>query len=211
MNYIYKITNMVNKKVYIGKTSSTIEERFREHIRTSKNKNAQGRPIYLAFRKYGIENFSIEEIECVETDEIASERESYWIRQYHSYVGFKDARGYNATLGGDGKAYLDLNEDEILMEYNKCNSAYIIANKHHVSTNTVYRILKKYDIERKNEKEIVMIRNNKIIKKFKSQVEANLYFNKDPESRCIGNVLKHRAKTAYGYEWKFLTEFMATG
>lgn len=50
-------------------------------------------------RKYGIEHFHIEQIE--ETDK-PEEREIYWINFYNSYKN-----GYNATLGGDGKKYID--------------------------------------------------------------------------------------------------------
>ena len=50
-------------------------------------------------RKYGIEHFHIELIE--ETDKL-EEREEYWIQQLGTYK-----HGYNATMGGDGKRYLD--------------------------------------------------------------------------------------------------------
>ena len=54
--------------------------------------------------KYGVENFSVE---LVEETNIPEEREKYWINYYRSYIGFSDCNGYNATLGGDGKAYAD--------------------------------------------------------------------------------------------------------
>ena len=38
MAYIYKIINNINQKIYIGKTSSTIEKRFKEHCNDSKKK-----------------------------------------------------------------------------------------------------------------------------------------------------------------------------
>ena len=210
MNYVYKITNKVNQKVYIGKTGKTIEERFNDHIYASKDEKEQGRPIYRAFNKYGIENFTIEEIECVETDEIASEREIYWIEHYNSYIGFKDCKGYNATLGGDGTASLNVNEDEIVEEYKNCKSAYAVAEKFQVSKATVYRILKKHNIYIKYEKEIAMIKGNKILRKFKSQSEANIYLHRDPKSRSIGNALKNRQTTAYGYQWKYIEKLEAT-
>jgi hypothetical protein len=47
-------------------------------------------------RKYGIENFDIKEIECVDNKEL-SEREMYWIKYYNTYYD-----GYNATKGGEG-------------------------------------------------------------------------------------------------------------
>lgn len=108
MAYIYKITNLINNKVYIGKTSHTsIQERFKEHLQDSKRTRCEKRPLYDAINKYGEKNFKIELIEEVPSDDIASKREQYWIEQYRSYVGFPDCNGYNATLGGDSKRYYD--------------------------------------------------------------------------------------------------------
>lgn len=101
MAYIYKITNDINDKIYIGKTNQTIKERWRQHYSDSKTRIvAEKRPLYLAMNKYGIEHFKIEEVEkCL--DEDAYKREIYWIEYYNSY---KD--GYNATLGRRWKEYL---------------------------------------------------------------------------------------------------------
>lgn len=107
MAYIYKIVNKTNNKMYIGKTSSTIEERFQEHCRDSKKARCEKRPLYDAMNKYGIEQFYIEKIEQVPNDEIASQREMYWIQTLRTYIGFEDCNGYNATLGGDSKRYYD--------------------------------------------------------------------------------------------------------
>lgn len=63
MGYIYKITNLINGKEYIGKTSLTIEERFKQHIRDSRRRAFEKRPLYDAINKYGVDNFIIEEVE----------------------------------------------------------------------------------------------------------------------------------------------------
>ena len=123
MSYIYKITNKINNKSYIGKTCSTVHKRFAEHVRDSRKPSKQIRPLYRAFNKYGIDNFSIEELEFCENNEIALQREQYWIDFYDTYKN-----GYNATYGGDGKqlydytqlanAYLELkNEREVCKKY----------------------------------------------------------------------------------------------
>ena len=78
MNYIYKITNIINGKLYIGKTGKTIEERFQDHKRASKAPYVN-RPLYDAMNKYGYEYFIIEEVECCKNDKEASIREMYWI------------------------------------------------------------------------------------------------------------------------------------
>ena len=101
MSYIYKIINNINGKIYIGKTNETIEERFKIHVKDSKKEIEKHRPLYRAFNKYGIENFSVEKVEECSPD-VVNERESYWIEYYNSFH-----YGYNATRGGDGRSYLD--------------------------------------------------------------------------------------------------------
>lgn len=105
MGYIYKITNSINDRLYIGQTQNTIAERWKGHKKSAVNSTA---PLYLAMRKYGVENFSIQVIEECD-DELLNEREIYWIEYYDSYHN-----GYNATMGGQGvikhsrKAILEL-------------------------------------------------------------------------------------------------------
>lgn len=91
---IYKITNLVNGHSYIGQ-SIDIARRWRAH--RSYNKTEVGhRPLYRAFEKYGLDNFSFEIIE--ECDKkFLNEREQYWINYYDTFYN-----GYNLTEGGDG-------------------------------------------------------------------------------------------------------------
>ncbi len=63
MAYVYVITNNINNKQYVGKTNFSLQKRFQEHIRDSKQQNKEHRPLYNAFNKYGIENFSIDVLE----------------------------------------------------------------------------------------------------------------------------------------------------
>ena len=83
---IYKITNTINGKVYVGQ-SVDINRRWRQH------KNSElDYPLYKAFKKYGIENFTFEVLEeCTITE--LNERERYYIQLYDS-CHF----GYNQTL-----------------------------------------------------------------------------------------------------------------
>ena len=94
---IYKITNNLNNKVYIG-CSRDIEHRWIAH--KSEAFNSKQIPynysIHKAFRKYGIENFTFEIIENILDKEQLFEREKFWIQYYDSYNN-----GYNETLGGN--------------------------------------------------------------------------------------------------------------
>lgn len=93
---IYKITNLINGKIYIGQTIQTIKERWYRHISNAKSLSSQERNMVIkrAIRKYGKENFTIELIEECE-DKNLDEREIYYIKYYDSYIN-----GYNSTLGG---------------------------------------------------------------------------------------------------------------
>lgn len=100
IGYIYKITNKINNKIYIGKTKDTIELRFKGHVRDAqKYKDGNFRShLYEAMNLYGIENFTVQEIESCNYD-LLSEREQYWIKYYNSQDG--DV-GYNICKGGEG-------------------------------------------------------------------------------------------------------------
>ncbi len=94
---IYKITNKINNKCYIGK-SSNIESRFEYHKMNYQTSKEWNKTLYKAFRKYGLENFIFEIIEKIEDyNDLCNEREKYWISYYDS-----KRKGYNATDGGDG-------------------------------------------------------------------------------------------------------------
>ena len=130
MSAIYKITNKINGKAYIGKTlKSNPIDRFKTHIKDSKIEGRKNRALYRAFNKYGIENFNFEVIEEVNDYTKLSEREIYYINKYDTYKN-----GYNETLGGDGTSKIDrdavidkylktFNIKEIALEFDVCESS----------------------------------------------------------------------------------------
>ena len=81
---IYKITNDVNDKIYVGKTLLNIQKRFFQHKAESLRNKNEKRPLYRAMNKYGYEHFHIELIEECPV-EILSDKEIYWINFYDSY------------------------------------------------------------------------------------------------------------------------------
>lgn len=100
---IYKITNLINQKVYIGQ-SSRPEKRFQEHCFKHENYISL---INQAISKYGKENFSFEIIE--EDIENYNEREKFWIKYYDSN---NPSKGYNIAPGGE-EPPLHCGEDSI--------------------------------------------------------------------------------------------------
>lgn len=102
---IYKITNKINNKVYIGQ-SKQVEHRLREHqlrpFRGDEKTNKEyNKYLYKAIRKYGLENFSFDILEeCLE-EELA-DKESYYINLFHSN---EEQFGYNNTDGYEYSSY----------------------------------------------------------------------------------------------------------
>lgn len=94
--FVYKITNSVNKFVYIGLTKRADPfQRWKEHLRSSKNTN---RRLYRAMRKHGVENFHFEIIATLKelkSEDLLFEVEKTYIKENNSYWF-----GYNDTLGG---------------------------------------------------------------------------------------------------------------
>lgn len=214
MPYIYKITNSINHKVYIGKTTRTVEERWKEHQKDFNKDISQKRPLYAAMRKYGILAFTIEPIEECSAKEL-DERERYWIEIYGSFKN-----GYNATLGGDGKAYIDY--DLVVSTYKETQNITKTAEILHIGRDTVSIIL-----DAKKEPKLLSTEVNQrqfgkpvkqydllgnYIKTFPSVKSAatSLGVLKTRADRGaashISAVCKGKRKTAYGYIWRFEEE-----
>lgn len=94
---IYKVTNKINNKIYIGKTYN-FEKRKAQHLYDIND----GLPFHAALKKYGINNFRWEIIDYSDNDKEIREKEIYWIKKYNSCIFFKESQGYNLTLGGEG-------------------------------------------------------------------------------------------------------------
>lgn len=200
MAYIYQIQNDINNKIYIGKTEFSIEKRFKEHCKDAFKESAEKRPLYAAMRKYGIEHFSISLIE--ETNE-PEERERYWIETCGSFKN-----GYNATMGGDGKKYLDYSL--IIDAYNKVQNIKEVARLLNIDRHHVSKILKEANIKIRSTNEInckPVIQIDPIteewLKIYPSIKEAEL---EHPTGKHISAVCRGKRMTAGGYYWQFLSD-----
>jgi len=97
MHHLYKITNILNGKNYIGQSNSN--RRWSQHKYFAKKPEQTGQYIHRAMAKYGVENFIFEIIASCQTQEDADETETLLIIQYESRN--KD-KGYNSKIGGLG-------------------------------------------------------------------------------------------------------------
>lgn len=171
MGYIYKITNNINGKVYIGQTIKTVEKRFRQHINNSNKPYFSQIILYKAMNKYGIENFSVEKIEEIDNS-LLDEREKYWIAYYNSYLD-----GYNSTLGGRATQLYNWDDDDIIEKYQELKSARKVAQLIGCDHSTIDRILNIHGVKRfsqaQQKSRIVCIKDEKNnIYEFNTTVDA---------------------------------------
>jgi len=97
LHYLYKITNQINGKIYIGQSINT-QKRWAGHKNQAKQPNPN-QLISMAIKKYGTDAFEFEVIATCKSYEDANWTEEELIRQYSSLA--KDDKGYNLSLGGE--------------------------------------------------------------------------------------------------------------
>ena len=141
--FIYKITNTINSKSYIGQTIQNVKERFYQHCATKCSKAVSNMAIHRAIKKYGKSNFIVEVIEEIDSANL-NDRERYWIKYYNSYNN-----GYNSTKGGqDGcKPFKDLDVESIIKEYNTGKSLRTLGTIFKVDKQTIKDLLIRHNVE----------------------------------------------------------------
>lgn len=96
---IYKITNKINGKVYVGQTSESLSQRFSRHMGyQSKEHDSK---FYRAIRKYGKDNFFIELLDTAETQEELDEKEVFWILKLNAVSNGYNSNAHKGRIGGD--------------------------------------------------------------------------------------------------------------
>ena len=117
---IYKCTNEINGKTYIGFTHKSLTKRIIEH--KSSAKNGSDYLLHKAIRKYGIDSFKWESLyESFDKEFILFTMENYFIMENNSY--FETGFGYNMTFGGQGgmlgKKHTEQTKDKLKLARNK--------------------------------------------------------------------------------------------
>lgn len=205
MTGIYKIENLLNHKIYIGKALN-INKRFGDHRRLIWNKDlpSYNYPLYRALRKYGINNFQFSIVEECEPDDLI-EKEIYWIQYYEAF----GPKGYNQTPGGDGSP--KVLDSQLIEQYNLGKTIEEISNYFNISKNTTIQILHRNNLAYMSQEEKNKLQNPKpveqysldgnFIQEFYSAGEASrqLHYNN------LNEILKacHEHCTAYNFLWKF--------
>lgn len=99
---IYKATNRINGKIYIGQTTKTIKERMSYHL------CARVGIFRKALKKYGLQTFDIVAVDIGISAQDLNEKEKYWIRHFNC----KAPNGYNLTDGGEGSQGCVLTDEQ---------------------------------------------------------------------------------------------------
>lgn len=224
--YIYIITNDINNRVYVGKTTTTIEDRFNRHCKNGKfEKNINS--IDYAINKYGKEHFNIKEIEKCSIHQL-SQREMYWVKYYNSYK-----KGYNLTLGGEGAQIFSEEQIALGLEmYKNGISLEDIAKQTGMSYNTLYKYLHSNDIPLRERTEL---QNKASIENLKKATQKNkikiynitldLYYDSKKEALIdminkgyskakdwhnirtpLDKALKDNTKTFLNFYWRIVNE-----
>lgn len=145
IGHIYRITNILNGKVYIGQTIQEVKDRWYRHCaKKGLSKQEMDMHIKRAILKYGKENFKVETLEDCDSS-LLNEREIYYISYYDSYKN-----GYNSTPGGQGGAKpCKLSEEEqqsVVEIYKEGASLMELSREFNVDPATVKGVLLRHNI-----------------------------------------------------------------
>lgn len=207
--YIYKVTNLINNKVYIGQTIN-FKKRKSHHLSVSFNPKNSSYDHYFhrSIRKYGKNNFSWEVI-CIldieDKHELKNQLdylEKYYIKKYNS---FKD--GYNLTKGGDGGCLGRVLNKETRLRISNSKKGMIFTESHKKKlslskTGCKHNLYGIKGSQNKTSKPIIQYdKDHNLIREFISLTEASKTL-----SINIGNIsscLKKRHKSAGGFIWEY--------
>lgn len=209
MTYIYKITNKLNNKVYIGQTRYFIQHRWEQHVYSSlsnPNNCEYNFLLHKAIRKYGKENFLIEQIECIINEEETNLKERYWIKYYNSCV-LNDGYGYNMTYGGEGSP--KINSEKVIDLWNKGLGSVAISKELHAHKISIQKILNTYlnyskqeDFSRNTGVTVYQYDSNgKLLKQYSSIADAARAVKVD--SSVISKCCNKQKKSCRGFFWSY--------
>ena len=200
---IYKATSKTTNKVYIGQTTTTLEERIKHH---KSSYNIKDYHFYYAIRKYGWNDFEWEVVEDNINDiTILNKREKYWIEYYNSYEN-----GYNSTRGGDG--ILRRDDELILKLFIEGKTTKEICDITGYNRSTIYRSfslqgLSTENNQRKNEltgiRCSIPVLQYTLTGEFIQEWPSASACVEIGQQSAISNVCRQEQITAYGFIWKY--------
>lgn len=211
MGYIYKITNLINEKVYIGQTRRHYTERWAQHNYDKNREPYCNWPLYRMLNSVPSEKVKWEVVEEVDNN-LLDERERYWIAFYNS-----KKQGYNCTDGGSNGAKYDYNE--ILEFWLGEGERNFTKTAIHFQTDKTYisKIIASLGYQRRTWEEInnsnhdsikrkvnkIDLSSGRVIKTYNSIVEAAKDLGNIDYRKTIPNVCSGKIPSYLGFGWQY--------
>jgi group I intron endonuclease len=131
---IYKVTNTINGKIYVGQTVKSLKRRWSDHCAKSSTCLA----LKAAINLHGRENFTIEQIDVASNIDDLNKKEIKWIADLKSFGDL----GYNLCLGGEGKSgYKQKPESVEAMRQKKMGKKLTVEHKVRISAGNTGKIM----------------------------------------------------------------------
>ena len=202
---IYKITNKINNKVYIGQTIRSLKKRWIEHC----CKGSCCPFIHRAIAKYGVDNFTIEQIDHSHSREELDNKEVFWIEFYNSIA----PNGYNLTSGGETNKNINEEVRRKISDGHKGEKNHRFGT--HISEEHKQKISEankgiKWSKERRlkitgskhpRARAVICVETGEVFDCIKSASE-----NKKLNHRNISNVCLGKRKTCGNFHWRYVDE-----
>lgn len=187
---VYKITNAINGKIYVGQTRQPLYKRWWRHCN-----NGKCPAITSAIKKYGVENFTIEVIDTATSLEELNEKERQWIEKLNTLA----PNGYNLRTGGDSYEVTEiarkhLSESHKGKQYGEKNPFY---GRHHSTEAKAIFAERNRGNSYAPRRKVVCVETNVV---YNSISEAQRMTGTNNICVCCQGKLK----TAGGYHWKYL-------
>jgi group I intron endonuclease len=212
-NFIYKVTNTKNDKIYIGATTKSLEDRKKDHLK--KSKKGKSYVFQNAIATYGADAFKWEKVDFATTTDELAKKEKEYILEYNSKED-----GYNLSAGGDVQKSVyqyNISTGVLVNKYSNLTdaSATVGLNKQDLSTVCLsvnkaskgfywtYDYVEKF-IPQKDKRRKVVYQytiQGEFIKEFKSVSEAS------KETGCnktgVAKVCRQERQQCGNYIWKY--------
>lgn len=197
---IYKITNKLNGKIYIGQTQNSVKERWRDHCTLTKSKHKS--LIRLAIAKYGQESFLVETIDnCKNIDELNVKEQNY-ITKFNTI----SPNGYNLDSGGNNKiVHADTRKKMSLAKIGKSHPHTEVSKAKLSKSKIGIKFSAKHKLSlsaaRADKKRVRCLQNLIIYESFSAAAKA-LQITVQRVSQCANG----KRKTAHGYSFEVVIE-----